>query len=200
MTERAGNSLAYRCWLLLTVVILLAGCVLCLNSLTLPSRGSGPGAPLEGAVQGILLLAGLGLLLIGGLLLLFRMRPPANELLGDQLNPDHVLLVSRHTGIVFPPAAKLVGLCLQDASSLSANVASKFELPNSCRDAFMQNSIFSAGLERIPHFELGSATTWWRRGSLESRIDRVQYLPSGTYVECSVGLEDDCTVVYVSWG
>ncbi|MFC5457456.1 hypothetical protein ACFQDI_21495 [Prosthecobacter fluviatilis] len=200
MTEPARRSLLYRCRLLLNVIIFLAGCVLCLISLTLPTRGSGPGAPLEGVAEGILLLSGLGLLLIGGLLLLFRMRPPANELLGDQLTSDHILLVTQHTGVVFPPAAKLVGLCLQDASSLSANVASKFELPDSCRDAFMQNSIFSAGLERSPHYELGSATTWWRRGRLESRIDRVQYLPSGTYVECSVGLEDNCTVVYVSWG
>lgn len=82
---------------------------------------------------------------------------------------------------------------------MSARVATKFELPDQNREDLMQNAIFRVGIERAPHYELGSQTYWWRRNRLKSRIDRVQYLPSGTYVECSIGLEDGVTVVYVSW-
>ncbi len=160
-------------------------------------RDLGPGAPLEGVYEGIGLLAGLALLLISGLLFFFRPHTVL-ELRGDQLTADHVRLVTEHTTIVFPPDARLIGLCHQD-KSMSARIATKFELPDHCREAFLQNAIFHAGIEGTPHYALGSRTSWWHRDHLKSRMDRVQYLPNGTYVECSMGLEDGRTVVYVSW-
>jgi hypothetical protein len=185
------------CWLSFIVVILLCGLALCALSISQP-RVSGPGAPLEGVIGGIALLGGLGLLLLSGVLYSLCPNKVIPELQGNQLTADHVRLVTERTKIVFPPAARLVGLCHEDAS-MSALVATKFELPEQAREDFMQNAIFHTGTGRAPHYELGSHTSWWRRNDLKSRLDRVQYLPGGTYVECSIGLEGEGLVVYVSW-
>lgn len=187
----------YGCWLFFIVPTFVGGLGLCLTALSQP-HDSGPGAPLEGAVTGMALLAGLGLILIAALCGFFLPRSALPELVGDQLTTDHVSLVTQHTLIVFPPAARLVGLCHQHPV-ITSHVATKFELPESSRESFLQNAIFHVGIERPPHYQLGSSTSWWQRDRLEERIDRVQYLPSGTYVECSVGIEDGHAVVYVSW-
>lgn len=187
----------YGCWLFFIAPTFLGGVVLCLMAMSQP-HNSGPGAPLEGTVTGIALLIGLGLIFIAGLACFFVPRAPLHEFVGDQLTADHVRLVTQHTSIVFPPEARLLGLCHRNPSTAS-HVAAKFELPESCRESFMQNAIFQVGLELPPHCELGSSTSWWHRDRLKERIDRIQYLPNSTYVGCSVGREGNQTVVYVSW-
>ena len=190
------------CWLLFFVLTLLAGAALTLSGLSQPSHQSGPGAPLEGVVEGVASLLrlglGLGLLAIAIVSFVLRPRTPVLEIPESELSPEHMEVVSGHTGLLFPRTARLVGLCHRDIS-LASHVATKFILPESDRENFLQNKIFISGIERQPHYGLGSRTAWWRRGRLQSRVDRVQYLRSGTYVECSLGIEDGQTVVYVSW-
>ena len=187
----------HGCWLLVAIIFLIAGVVVVLSAL-FQSHISGPGAPLEGIVNGFAALLGLVLLVASGLTFAFRPKLCFPELLEHQITPDHMRLVTEHTSITFPKTAKLVAVCHRD-KSLAAYVAAKFVLPSSDREEFMENPIFGTGLDRPPHFELGSSTLWWKRNDLKSRVDRVQHLPSGVYVECSIGIEGDQTVVYVSW-
>ncbi len=185
------------CMLSISTIVGIGGVGLMLVSLS-NSPGSGPGAPLEGVVGGVIRLAGVALIIVGIILFWFTPNAVVPEISRSQLTGEHVDLVTQHTSIVFPAAARLVGLCHAD-NSLASHVAAKFEIPDSCREIFLQNSIFHKGRERSPHYELGSSTAWWRRNKLLSRIDRVQYLPSGTYIECCVGIEKVQTVAYVSW-
>lgn len=185
------------CWLLFFVPTTLAGVVLCFWALAQP-RQSGPGAPLEGVVTGVGLLLGLALLVVALVSFFLRPRTPVSEIHGAEQLARHLPLVSRCTGLSFPPGAGLVGLC-HERASLESRVAAKFVMPESDREAFLLNRIFTEGIDRPPHYELGSRTTWWHRGRLQARVDRVQYQPAGTYVECSLGIEGGQTVVYVSW-
>lgn len=161
----------------------------------------GPGGPLEGTAELILLLMALaGLLVLGlvGGLIIKLLQPKVIELVGSQLTKDHALLVTDRTGIVFPAGTKLVGLCHLH-ESLDTYVATKFELPPESVPSFMTNDFFRTAEKRPPHFELGSSTTWWKRNRLAGRTDRTWFLASGRYIECCMGTEGDLTVVYVSW-
>lgn len=100
--------------------------------------------------------------------------------------------------IHFPIGSKLVGICHENAD-MASRVATKVELPDSCREEFLRNSIFLKGEDRLPHYQLGSTLPWWKRTQLKSRVDRTQHLPTNIYVECSLGEESGKQVVYVSW-
>jgi hypothetical protein len=195
--KRPTMSPKQGCWLLFFFPTTLAGVALCIWALS-QSRQSGPGAPLEGVVTGIGLLIGLALLVVALISFFLRPRTPVSEIHGAEQLASHLPLVSRCTGLLFPPGARLVGLC-HERPSLESRVATKFVMPECDREAFLLNRIFTEGIDRPSHYELGSRTVWWLRGRMQARVDRVQYLSAGTYVECSLGIEDGQTVVYVSW-
>lgn len=190
-------SLKQGCWLLFFVSTALAGTVLFFWALAQP-RQSGPGGPLDGVVTGVGLLFGVGLLAVAVVSFILRPRTAVSELLGPEITSSHLQIVAKHTRLAFPASVRLVGLC-HERPSLESRVAAKLTLAETDREALFQNSIFTEGLERPPHYELGSRASWWRRGRLQTRVDRVQYLETGTYIECSLGIEDGQTVLYLSW-
>lgn len=120
------------------------------------------------------------------------------EVLAPDVTAQHLQQVSSLTGIRFPEGS--TGLAFYYlGSGIDDALAAKVAIPADRRDAFLENAIFQNGKSETPSIQIGKPKAWWRIELLTNRADRALELPHGCYVECTLGIEDGKSVVYISW-
>jgi hypothetical protein len=119
------------------------------------------------------------------------------EFLAPNVTSQHLQQVTALTGIRFPEGS--VGLAyLYHDSGKDPALAIKVSIPNEKKNEFAQNEIFQKGATNSaanPIAEIG----WWKPEILKGRTDRKLDLPHRRFVECSLGVEEGKSVVYISW-
>ena len=79
--------------------------------------------------------------------------------------------------------------------SKSSHAVHKFEYVQ----GLLKNEIFEKGNDTKSNHAIAKQQEWWKVDELTERIDRKMELPKAEYLECTVGLEDGKTYVYVTW-
>ena len=120
------------------------------------------------------------------------------EILAPKVTAEHIQLVSDLTGIQFPEGS--TGLAyLYLGSGIDDALAAKIAIPESEKDAFLQNAVFQTGSTEAPSIQMGKSKAWWKLDALADRVDRTLKLPQGRFVACTLGMEDGKLVAYISW-
>ena len=120
------------------------------------------------------------------------------ELVGTEISGKEINYVSALTGLSFPHGTEPVGYYFL-GSGIDRSLALKVAIPEAKREDFMRNDIFKNGGDSNSGFHFAQEQKWWKVDELTDRIDRALELPGQKFVECTVGLENGKTHVYVTW-
>ena len=120
------------------------------------------------------------------------------ELEGAEITAEEINYVSELTGLAFPHGTEPVGYYFL-GSGIDRSLALKVAIPEAKREDFMRNDIFKNGGNSNSGFHFAQEQKWWKVDELTDRIDRALELPGQKFVECTVGLENGKTHVYVTW-
>ena len=92
------------------------------------------------------------------------------ELSGDAFDPATLAKVATLTGLRFPAGARGVEY-LYCGSGIDDSLAAKIEIPDEGVDEFMNNPVFSAGIDAKPSIQIGRGKQWWKIEQLARRVD-----------------------------
>jgi hypothetical protein len=120
------------------------------------------------------------------------------ELVGTEISGKEINYVSELTGLSFPHGTEPVGYYFL-GSGIDRSLALKAAIPEAKREDFMRNDIFKNGGNSNSGYHFAQEQKWWKVDELTDGIDRVLELPGQKFVECTVGLENGKTHVYVTW-
>ena len=120
------------------------------------------------------------------------------ELVGTEISGKEINYVSELTGLSFPHGTEPVGYYFL-GSGIDRSSALKVAIPEAKREDFMRNDIFKNGGNSNSGFHFAQEQKWWKVDELTDGIDRALELPGQKFVECTVGLENGKTHVYVTW-
>ena len=120
------------------------------------------------------------------------------ELVGTEISGKEINYVSELTGLSFPHGTEPVGYYFL-GSGIDRSLALKVAIPEAKREDFMRNDIFKNGGNSNSGFHFAQEQKWWKVDELTDGIDRALELPGQKFVECTVGLENGKTHVYVTW-
>ena len=120
------------------------------------------------------------------------------ELVGTEISGKEINYVSELTGLSFPHGTEPVGYYFL-GSGIDRSLALKVAIPEAKREDFMRNDIFKNGGNLNSSFHFAQEQKWWKVDELPDRIDRALDLPGLKFVECTLGLENGKTHVYVTW-
>ena len=120
------------------------------------------------------------------------------ELVVTEISGKEINYVSELTGLSFPHGTEPVGYYFL-GSGIDRSLALKVAIPEAKREDFMRNDIFKNGGNSNSGFHFAQEQKWWKVDELTDRIDRALELPGLKFVECTLGLENGKTHVYVTW-
>ena len=120
------------------------------------------------------------------------------ELVGAEITVKEINYVSEMTGLTFPDDTEPVGYYFL-GSGIDRSLVLKVMIPDDQREEFLKNEIFEKGNDTKSNHTIAKQQEWWKVDELTERIDRKIELPKIKYVECTVGLEEGKTFVYVTW-
>ena len=120
------------------------------------------------------------------------------ELVGTEISGKEINYVSELTGLSFPHGTEPVGYYFL-GSGIDRSLALKVAIPEAKREDFMRNDIFKNGGNSNSGYHFAQEQKWWKVDELTDRIDRALELPGLKFVECTLGLENGKTHVYVTW-
>ena len=120
------------------------------------------------------------------------------ELVGAEITVKEINYVSELTGLTFPDDTEPVGYYFL-GSGIDRSLVLKVMIPDDQREEFLKNEIFEKGNDTKSNHAIAKQQEWWKVEELTERIDRKMELPKAKYLECTVGLEDGKTHVYVTW-
>ena len=120
------------------------------------------------------------------------------ELVGAEITVKEINYVSELTGLTFPDDTEPVGYYFL-GSGIDRSLVLKVMIPDDQREEFLKNEIFEKGNDTKSNHTIAKQQEWWKVDELTERIDRKIKLPKIKYVECTVGLEEGKTLVYVTW-
>ena len=120
------------------------------------------------------------------------------ELVGAEITGKEINYVSEITGLTFPNGTEPVGYYFL-GSGIDRSLVLKVMIPDDQREEFLKNEIFEKGNDIKSNHAIAKQQAWWKVDELTERIDRKIKLPKLKYVECTVGLEEGKTFVYVTW-
>ena len=120
------------------------------------------------------------------------------ELVGAGITGKEINYVSEITGLAFPNGTEPVGYYFL-GSGIDRSLVLKVMIPDDQKEEFLKNEIFEKGNDTKSNHTFAQQQEWWKVDELTERIDRKMELPKVKYLECTVGLEDGKTHVYVTW-
>ena len=120
------------------------------------------------------------------------------ELVGAEITGKEINYVSELTGLNFPNGTEPVGYYFL-GSGIDRALVLKVMIPDDQKEEFFKNEIFEKGNDTKSNHTIAKQQEWWKVDELTERIDRKMELPKAEYLECTVGLEDGKTYVYVTW-
>ena len=120
------------------------------------------------------------------------------ELVGAGITGKEINYVSELTGLAFPNGTEPVGYYFL-GSGIDRSLVLKVMIPDDQKEEFLKNEIFEKGNDTKYNHSIAKQQEWWKVDELTERIDRKIELPKGKYLQCTVGLEDGKTHVYVTW-
>ena len=120
------------------------------------------------------------------------------ELVGTEITGKEINYVSELTGLTFPNGTEPVGYYFL-GSGIDRSLVLKVMISDDQREKFLKNEIFEKGNDTKSNHTIAKQQEWWKVDELTERIDRKMELPKVKYLECTVGLEDGKTHVYVTW-
>ena len=120
------------------------------------------------------------------------------ELVGAEITGKEINYVSELTGLNFPNGTEPVGYYFL-GSGIDRALVLKVMIPDDQKEEFLKNEIFEKGNDTKSNHPIAKQQEWWKVDELTERIDRKIELPKIKYVECTVGLEEGKTFVYVTW-
>ena len=120
------------------------------------------------------------------------------ELVGAEITVKEIKYVSELTGLTLPDCTEPVGYYFL-GSGIDRALVLKVMIPNDQKEEFLKNEIFEKGNDTKSNHTIAKQQEWWKVDELTERIDRKIELPKIKYVECTVGLEEGKTFVYVTW-
>ena len=120
------------------------------------------------------------------------------ELVGAGITGKEINFVSELTGLTFPNGTEPVGYYFL-GSGIDRSLVLKVMIPDDQKEEFLKNEIFEKGNNTQSNHAIAKHQAWWKVDELTERIDRKMELPKVKYLECTVGLEDGKTHVYMTW-
>ena len=120
------------------------------------------------------------------------------ELFGAEINGKEINCVSEITGLGFPTGTEPVGYYFL-GSGIDRALVLKVMIADDQKEEVFKNEIFEKGNDTKSNHTIAKQQEWWKVDELTERIDRKMELPKAEYLECTVGLEDGKTYVYVTW-
>ena len=120
------------------------------------------------------------------------------ELVGAEITVKEINYVSELTGLTFPDDTEPVGYYFL-GSGIDRSLVLKVMIQDDQREEFLKNEIFEKGNDAKSNHHIAKQQEWWKVNELTERIDRKFELPKLKHVECTVGLEEGKTFVYVTW-
>ena len=120
------------------------------------------------------------------------------ELVGTEISGKEINYVSELTGLSFPHGTEPVGYYFL-GSGIDRALVLKVMIPDDQKEGFLKNEIFEKGNDTKSNHAIAKQQAWWKVDELTDGIDRVLELPGQKFVECTVGLENGKTHVYVTW-
>jgi len=120
------------------------------------------------------------------------------KMVGAEITGKEINDVSELTGLTFPNGTEPVGYYFL-GSGIDRSLVMKVIIPDDQREEFLKNEIFEKGNDTKSNHTIAKQQAWWKVDELTERIDRKMELPKARYLECTVGLEDGKTHVYVTW-
>jgi len=120
------------------------------------------------------------------------------ELVGAEITGKEINYVSEITGLTFPNGTEPVGYYFL-GSGIDRALVLKVMIPDDQKEEFLKNEIFEKGNDTKSNHTIAKQQEWWKVDELTERIDRKMELPKVKYLECTAGLEDGKTYVYVTW-
>ena len=120
------------------------------------------------------------------------------ELVGAEITGKEINCVSEITGLTFPNGTEPVGYYFL-GSGIDRSLVLKVMIPDDQKEEFLKNEIFEKGNDTKYNHAIAKQQEWWKMDELTERIDRKIELPKAKYLQCTVGLEDGKTHVYVTW-
>ena len=120
------------------------------------------------------------------------------ELVGAGITGKEINYVSELTGLTFPNDTEPVGYYFL-GSGIDRALVLKVMIADDQKEEVFKNEIFEKGNDTKSNHTIAKQQEWWKVDELTERIDRKMELPKAEYLECTVGLEDGKTYVYVTW-
>ena len=120
------------------------------------------------------------------------------ELVGAGITGKEINYVSELTGLTFPNDTEPVGYYFL-GSGIDRALVLKVMITDDQKEEVFKNEIFEKGNDTKSNHTIAKQQEWWKVDELTERIDRKMELPKAEYLECTVGLEDGKTYVYVTW-
>ena len=120
------------------------------------------------------------------------------ELFGAEINGKEINCVSEITGLTFPNGTEPVGYYFL-GSGIDRALVLKVMIADDQKEEVFKNEIFEKGNDTKSNHTIAKQQEWWKVDELTERIDRKMELPKAEYLECTVGLEEGKTYVYVTW-
>tara|TARA_B100001248_G_scaffold117500_1_gene87869 strand:- start:547 stop:939 length:393 start_codon:yes stop_codon:yes gene_type:complete len=120
------------------------------------------------------------------------------ELVGAKITGKEINYVSEITGLTFPNDTEPLGYYFL-GSGIDRALVLKVMIADDQKEEVFKNEIFEKGNDTKSNHTIAKQQEWWKVDELTDRIDRKMELPKAEYLECTVGLEDGKTYVYVTW-
>jgi hypothetical protein len=120
------------------------------------------------------------------------------ELKGKEVNDEVLAKVTRLTGVEFPTGTEGRNY-LYFGSGIDDALAIKVSIPEEKKEEFLGNEIYKSGNSEEPYLHLGRHKNWWKLNSMDDPVNTSFNYPNGNMIECSLGVEDGKTVIYISW-
>ena len=120
------------------------------------------------------------------------------ELVGAEITGKEFNYVSELTELTFPNDTEPVGYYFL-GSGIDRALVLKVMIADDQKEEVFKNEIFEKGNDTKSNHAIAKQQEWWKVEELTERIDRKMELPKAEYLECTVGLEDGKTYVYVTW-
>ena len=120
------------------------------------------------------------------------------ELVGAGITGKVINYVSEITGLTFPNGTEPVGYYFL-GSGIDRALVLKVMIADDQKEEVFKNEIFEKGTDTKSNHTIAKQQEWWKVDELTERIDRKMELAKAEYLECTVGLEDGKTYVYVTW-
>ena len=120
------------------------------------------------------------------------------ELFVAEINGKEINCVTEITGLTFPNGTEPVGYYFL-GSGIDRALVLKVMIADDQKEEVFKNEIFEKGNDTKSNHTIAKQQEWWKVDELTERIDRKMELPKAEYLECTVGLEDGKTYVYVTW-